>query len=45
MCKWGTDPASIEEVTADTILSTDRQTDGRTDVQGETSIPPFGFVE
>ena len=30
---------------ADTILSTDGQMDGRTDGQGDTSIPPFNFVE
>ena len=30
---------------ADTILSTDGQTDRRTDGQGDTSIPPINFVE
>ena len=23
----------------------DRRTDGRTDVQGETNVPPFNFIE
>ena len=43
MCKYEMDPMSIVEDTEWTRFcpQTDRQTDGRTDGQGETSIPPF----
>ena len=46
MCKYEMDPMSIVEDTERTRFcpQTDRQTDGRTD-KGETSIPPFHFVE
>ena len=43
MCKYEMDPTRIVEDTEQTRFcpQTDRQTDG----QGETSIPPFNFVE
>ena len=43
MCKYEMDPTGIVEDTERTRFcpQTDRQTDG----QGETSIPPFNFVE
>ena len=41
MCKYKMDPTSIVEDREDTILSTD----GRTEAQGETSIPPFNVIE
>ena len=43
MCKYEMDPASIVEDTELTRFCP--QTDRRTDGQGETSIPPFNFVE
>ena len=47
MCKYEMDPMSIVEDTERTQFcpQTDRRTDGQTDGQGETSIPPFNFVE
>ena len=39
MCKYEMDPMSIVEDTERTWFCP--QTDGRTDGQGETSIPPF----
>ena len=43
MCKYEMDPMSIVEDTERTRFCP--QTDRRTDGQGETSIPPFNFVE
>ena len=47
MCKYELDPASILEDTERTRFcpQMDRRREGRTDGQGETSIPPFNFVE
>ena len=43
MCKYEMDPMSIVEDTERTRFCP--QTDRRTDGQGDTSIPPFNFVE
>ena len=43
MCKYEMDQMSIVEDTERTRLCP--QMDRRTDGQGETSIPPFNFVE
>ena len=43
VCKYEMDPASIIEDTERTRFCP--QTDRRTGGQGETSIPPFNFVE
>ena len=43
MCKYEMDPTSIVEDREWTRFCP--QTDGRTDGQGETSVPPFNFVE
>ena len=43
MCKYEMDLASIVEDTERTRFC--RQTNRRTDGQGETSIPPFNFIE
>ena len=43
MCKYEMDLTSIVENTEQTRFCP--QTDGRKDGQGETSIPPFNFVE
>ena len=47
MCKYEMDPTSIVEDTERTLFcpQTDRRMDGRMDGQGETSIPPFNFIE
>ena len=51
MCKYEIDPASIVENTEQTPFCpqmdrlTDRRIDRQMDGQGETSIPPFKFVE
>ena len=51
MCKYVMDPISIVEDTERTLFcpQTDRQADGQTDRwkdgKGETSTPPFNFVE
>ena len=51
MCKYEMDLASIVEDTEwtqfcpQTYRHTDMQMDRRTDGKGETSIPPFNFVE
>ena len=47
-CEYGMDRASIvEEQSRDDSANrqTDRWTDGQTNGQGETSIPPFNFIE
>ena len=44
MCKYKMDPTSIVGFTADTILSTDGQTDRRAD-KVKPVYPPFTFVE
>ena len=43
MCKYEMDPTNIDEDTERTRFCP--QMDGWTDGQGETSIPPFNFVE
>ena len=45
MCKYEMDTASIIKDTELFCPQMDRQTDGWTDRQGETSLPPFNFVE
>ena len=47
MYKYEMDPVSIIKKTEQTRFcpQTDGRMDGRTDRQGETSIPPFSFVE
>ena len=47
MCKYEMDPMRIVEDTEQTRFcpQMDRRMDGRTDGQGETSIPPFNFIE
>ena len=51
MCKYEMHPASIVKATERTRFcpqkdgQADRRTDGQTGGQGETSIPPFNFVE